>query len=193
MRTLVAPQRLQVHTVFCWSSSQSLCHWCLRTRQTSRGVMVTTFLREMTLLARNLAVNGVKGTGPLDSPSGRAAVLSARSECHKCYTLQDRRWGDLCRAGQSRSNALFIAILKCRSLGLLHGAYATPGRSPPLTSLRHHCQQMDPSASCSPQRSGRSKTSRSGNGHSDRMPQKGAQDQWYPLATCAGRGGNEPS
>jgi len=39
-------------------------HWCLRTRQTSGGVTATTFLREMTLLARNLAVNGVKGTGP---------------------------------------------------------------------------------------------------------------------------------
>jgi hypothetical protein len=64
MRTLVAPQRLQVHTVFCWSSFHSLCHWCLRTRQMSRGATVTTFLREMKLLARNLAVNGVKGTGP---------------------------------------------------------------------------------------------------------------------------------
>ena len=39
MRTLVRPQRAQVHTVFCSSWSQLLCHLCLRTRQISRGFM----------------------------------------------------------------------------------------------------------------------------------------------------------
>jgi hypothetical protein len=39
MRTLVLPQRVQVHTVFCCSLSQLLCHLCLRTRQMSPGFM----------------------------------------------------------------------------------------------------------------------------------------------------------
>ena len=41
----VLPQRLQVHTVRCRSSSQPLCHWCLRTRQISRAFITPTFRR----------------------------------------------------------------------------------------------------------------------------------------------------
>ena len=40
--TFVAPQRLQVQTVRCRSSSQPLCHWCLRTRQISRAFITRT-------------------------------------------------------------------------------------------------------------------------------------------------------
>ena len=50
MRTLVLPQRVQVHTVFCSSLSQLLCHWCLRTRQISPGFMASDLLRKQRYL-----------------------------------------------------------------------------------------------------------------------------------------------
>jgi len=54
--------------------------------------------------------------------------------------------------------------------------------------LRRH-----PSASCSPRRSGQSRNRHSGNGHSGHRPRKAAPGHCCPLATCAVRGGKEPS
>jgi hypothetical protein len=47
--SLVFPQRLQVHTVRCRSSSQPLCHWCRRIRQINRAFTADTFRSRMTL------------------------------------------------------------------------------------------------------------------------------------------------
>jgi hypothetical protein len=51
--SLVFPQRLQVHTVRCRSSSQPLCHWCRRIRQINRAFTADTFRSRMTLLRRH--------------------------------------------------------------------------------------------------------------------------------------------
>ena len=126
MRTLVRPQRAQVHTVFCSSVSQLLCHLCVRTRQISRGFTAATFSREMTLLAGHPAVkrrekdspsneNCAQATGERSEHGSTGRIgrssgsTSPRADPPKAPSASERRSGHLRASGACLMMLILIA------------------------------------------------------------------------------------
>ena len=118
MRTLVLPQRVQVHTVFCSSLSQLLCHWCLRTRQISPGFMASDLLRKQRYLGGHPNVTEyeegpfsvIEASPTVDFKRSREDVAQVRA------SPQGRWWTAPLRARAAAYEASFAASLLAEAL-----------------------------------------------------------------------------
>ena len=122
MRTLVRPQRLQVHTVFCWSLSQLLRHLCVRTRQMSPGFMGVHHPWKARIRGRTSGCKRSESGVHVDArESAGSAADCQRCERDKRSTRNPPSWSCLTRSGH------FGTLVKCRGRCALGCCPAQPG------------------------------------------------------------------